>query len=71
LRKSCSLKKGALLGLGFPEEITGKAAAEKALLVLENGIHPSKIPVTPTPLTYKLKINKKRLSVSKMLQLVA
>ena len=53
-----SVDEGAALGLGIPENITGIESAEKALLILENNIHPSKISVTPPSHNFKMKANK-------------
>ena len=53
-----AVEKGATMGYGFSEEITGSNAASKVLQILEKDIPPSLIPITCPNYSYKCKVNR-------------
>ena len=54
-----SVENGAAFGFSDFDEDTGRAAAEKVLQILEEGKHPSEIPITIPTYHYRVRINSK------------
>ena len=58
-----SVNKGASMGFGFDEHLIGIEAAYKAFLMLQEGVHPSQVPLTTPPYTYSLRLQEEKNEV--------